>query len=228
MNRKNMIFTLGVLAAALALSGCGSQPYDEAAPGTQQPTVTPYSPSGDTGGSGEDDPINSELPDPTTLDFSLVGFQTKSIATVETDSILKVQVSAAQAGMISVPNINFAAQYACLQVTLNVAGASWTSKLLKVPGSNAASCPGAVDYDQRDFSYRVLNASGPFEITVGQAFYDFYCQVWDSYAFRYGPNYPQYVIGMGTRNLSCPVKSVYNTHTVKGQIKIQTNFTQPL
>jgi hypothetical protein len=63
-----------------------------------------------------------------------------------------------------------------------------------------------------DFSGQLSPGHGAIPIEVKEARYDFYCAYYYSWGYTYSPY-----------NNWCPLKSVYRSHTVTGEIEIQVN-----
>ena len=134
---------------------------------------------------------------------------------VQTDSILKVKITAGPAGNLSLPGStysNFTANYSCISFAVTVLGKTVTTQTLAVNGGGPL-CPGAPESQVIDFSSRLTANHPPVTVSVSGARYDFYCGLW----------YNGFVLG--TYNMYCPLRTVYQNHTVSGMLDIQTNGT---
>jgi len=219
-----------ILGFLVVLTSCGSSPYEEAG-SEQTQTILPPTVYGGTGGGdgGDTDPIISDLPNPQSYSFALNGYDdTDNVATVVTDTILKVRIRLDNGGPISVPGYGFVSTYSCGQVAVEVSGQTKISQILNTPSANP-TCKDPSNgqphpaYRDLDFSAKVANATGPFQIKIKNAQYDFYCQLWHNL----DPITRNQTLG-SSPNLYCPVRSVYKNHFLNGTIQIQTNSTGPL
>ncbi len=214
--------TLGTFLLASAISGCGGQAYQAV------PTGNPDVPV----------PTASSAPSPLisaatsftpteSFSFTVTGANGTTPSwtspTVYTDSILKIQISAGQAGQISANNYsNFTASYGCVEYTIGVynsqgtiIGQSFSTGVLAVNGGDA-NCSGAATSWTQDLSQSVLTAgAGPVTIRILGTENDFDCLLYEQgYSGLMGPD----------NTLYCPVRPTYQTHTVTGTVGVQTNM----
>lgn len=139
---------------------------------------------------------------------------------VDTDNTLKVRITAGPGGPLSDPNYsNFVANYGCISYRVTVMGNTRTTQMLSV-NSSGGYCPGnyagqwvqSANSEVLDFGAVLSPGHGPITVEVKEARYDFYCAYYYSFGYTYSPY-----------NNWCPLKSVYRSHTVTGQVEIQVN-----
>lgn len=214
---------IGVIGLqALALGGCGGTPYSESdseggglitppTGGGTPPLVGGFSPSysfsfTDLTGTGGSDPV----------------YET---GTVQTDSLLKVKITAGAAGSVTTPGYEeFSAGYGCVSYEIDLIsivgsneyknGETVKTKVLKVPGGDNSLCPNAQESEVIDLSRRLGSQDG-LRIRVKAPRNDYFCQAWWTYyqqcAYYYYPNYAaakacaDYEVG--TYESACPATS---------------------
>jgi hypothetical protein len=139
---------------------------------------------------------------------------------INTDNLLVIKVNAGPAGQLSVPGFysNFTANYNCVAYNITVGGRTVTTQTLKVPNASQSwyamdQCPGAPSSQIINFSDRASPGHGDMFVTVSNARYDFYCDL--------------YYQGMlsGTPSMYCPLRTAYMNHTLTGTIDVQVNGT---
>jgi hypothetical protein len=229
---KNIIpaFTLAATLAVVA-AGCGGQAYragedgnDSRAPSSQGGGLFPGSPGSGTGGTGgTGDPIPPGTPDftPTLTDSSYITGASGTrpsytTGTINTDSIIKVRITAGPAGQVSIPSgtySNYSASYYCVKYNVTVLGQTVTTNALSVNGGGAL-CPQAADNQVIDFSSRLIPGHGPVTVRVSSARYDYYCQL-----LMMGYISPYY----WQTYCSTSLYPLYQTHTATFTLDIQTN-----
>ena len=201
------------------MKSCGDASNRSGVPNIAGPD-SPNDPNSDSNGDGNSDDGTDATNDPSTLasnfdpaytfSFDLKGssgeqsiFKTPEI---NTDSILKISIQ-------PISNYSSAAgNYGCAQFTVTVNGQSVSTKLLSVSGVNSFICLNNPDVQIIDFSTRV-GSPGPVIVEVSKARYDYWCQLWMAGT----PGL------YGTQSMYCPVRPVYEQHTVSGTIAIQVN-----
>ena len=221
---KFNIKIVAVTLAALALISCGGKADKEAAETPTSGVVgSTNNNNGGGGGGGGGGNNNNNLP-PNTYAFSMFGRGTYTSPTVNTDNLLKVTITPDSAGPINDPNSNFTANYGCLQfhVGITQVGAGSTTQVMQVNGGSPA-CQGAPSTSTIDLSGYLTNGHGPVSIKVDTPRYDFYCALC---YYTHGFQYLWYPYGnpYGCGSF-CPVKDVYQNHSVRGSVCIQTNGT---
>jgi hypothetical protein len=178
---------------------------------TSNPTPSPTSTSG--GGS------SSNLP-PLAYDFTISGAggskPTYTSPAIQTDSILKVRVTAGPAGQLSASNVaysNFSSTYGCISYTVEAIGQQVQTKALNVGYSYGNVCGAAAADHVIDFSGRLTPGHGAVNLKVTAARYSFYCEL-----LAAGWVY-------GSYSMFCPLHTVYKNHTVTGRLEVQVNGT---
>ncbi len=223
VNLNKILTFSSALPTLLLLSACGQQttreiiqqPLSVPGPVVQvTPTPTPSATATPT------PPFDSAY----TFSFSVTGANgtapTYTTGAINTDNILVVRINAGPAGQLSVPGFysNFTANYNCVSYNVTVGGRTVTTQTLAPQGSNSSytasnQCPGAPSSQVINFSDRLSPGHGNMFVQVSNARYDFYCEL--------------YFQGMlsGQYNMYCPLRTVYQTHTVTGSLDIQVNGT---
>lgn len=229
MSREKHKHTLPVclfavlVATNFLLAGCGKTEVQER-DGTPAPSPQPYTytppPSASPTPSPSPSPAPAFMP-AYTFSFSMTGSNgaapTYTASGINTDNVLKIRVNSGPASNLTVPNLysNFTANYSCISYTISVLGRTVVTQTLSVPNGDPhfSQCPGAPQNQVIDFSDRLSPGHGPVSVQVTAARYDFYCQLW----FRgWVP---------GDYYMYCPMRTVYQNHTVTGSLDIQVNGT---
>ncbi len=226
---KNYV-AFGLLA--LALTGCGGRSTVESAIGPTNTTpTTPYPPYTPTSGSGSGSGSSgsssgTEWDNAIKLSFSLNGAnsgnETYTSAPITTDNLLKVRVSALPGGQNVVPGqtTGYQANYYCAGYTVKALGQAVDTNALSVyPGGVQGLCQNGQS-QVIDFSGRLTPGHGDIVIEVTKPRYDWYCMLW------FDPYYRS-LMG-GTYAMFCPLRNVYQYHTVQGSIEILTNGASAL
>jgi hypothetical protein len=230
MKHHNLAPTLATVLLSLslgaALTGCGGESKREAINNNVVPGYT-YNPgTGTCTGSNCTTPYptptstsTGSLP-PLTYTFSLTGEggskPTYTTPPIQTDSILRVRLTAGPAGQLSASGVsysNFSSTYNCISYTVGAVGQSANTSSLNVGASYSQLCPGAQSSQVLDFSGRLSAGHNAVQISVTSARYDFYCEL-----LMKGWVY-------GTYSMFCPLHTVYKNHTVTGSLSIQVNGT---
>ena len=231
--KRKTVASLSALALMLLVSGCGGEAYRTVSTdnspasggsgggGSGTPWVDPG-----TGGSGGGTVITPAIP-AYSYDFSVTGeggtTPTFTSASVDTDNLLVVRVSAKSAGIISATNYsNFSGNYECVQYEVTALGKTLSTGVLSTVPGGATNCPGAPTYADLNFSDRLGAGHNAVNIEIRKVYYDFYC----SWAKWVNASWPY--SGYDYQNLAyyCPVKTVYRTHTVNGKIQVKVNGTE--
>lgn len=220
-NRRNLGLFAVLLTSLAAVSGCGKASPEAPASGggsvfggnTSTYTGIGTSTGTDTGTGVDFEPAFTES-------LSFTGTESRSIQSVNTDSIYKVQISAGVAGQIAIPGYsNFSASYTCIQYSVTALGVTRTSKILSPNGSYL--CPYAPQSDVIDFSDRLSGAHGQVTgVTMKVVGYDFYCIGCLTYPWAYGVPSAAYCTNYCSR-----LRPMYRTHTAGADIAIQVNGT---
>ena len=217
MLRKNWAVAIALLFT-LGLSACGgdSDSIDEDSTGNNG------------GGFNSDDSGSSFNTAPgMSFSFNLTGPEGKkpkhTTGKIQTDSILKVRISAYSANLSQQGLTAFPVGVGCFRFkvslgridekgTFKASGAGAVTQILSAPGVSNSTCPGAPPEEVIDFSNQL---SGPLDyaIRISEAAYDFYCHLW----WTMGPGV------MGPYNNNCPVRPVYKNHSVNGMLKVEIN-----
>lgn len=249
MRNQKTISAIGLSLAAVAfLSGCGGTSYraDEEDSVIQNADGTSTSGGSFTGGSSSGSSSSSSVSGTFVPawsdDFSVTGSGGSSPSyttdVISTDNLLNVKIIARGAGQISYPGYsNASAQYKCIEYKVQVInantngniGASVTTSTMAVDGGSS-SCSGAAGEQTIDLSSRVGPGHPPVKIKVEATRYDYYCQIWTSCNYNYSYyiynqtmcyySFPFYMQGS-----YCPLRTIYQTHTVQGTIEVQVNGT---
>lgn len=225
--------------ALVALSACGAVPAAVDTNNNDNPNPNPWptwSPSPSPSPSESPDPLDPEdtLP-PITYSFDVNGVngsKTNFTASVNTgvDNTLKVKIRALDAGPITLSNGSsnpFTASYGCVKYTVTVNGRSVDTPILRVAGANNGLCSSAPTTYTMDFSDRLVAGASTATVKVSNPRYDFYCQYYSAmagcqlYVGYYNPSCVALVASFYPGQ--CTVRSVYQTHTVRGQLEIYTN-----
>jgi hypothetical protein len=223
---------IALVVVAASLTGCGGRSTVESAigpsnttPNTPYPPYTPTTGSGSgSGGSGSSS--GTEWDSAIKLSFSLNGVnsgnETYTTAPITTDNLLKVRVSALPGGNNVIPgqSTGYQANYYCAAFTVQTLGMAVDTNALSAYGN---SVPGICDKGQSqviDFSSRLSPGHGDIVLTVTRPRYDWYCMLW------FDPYYRS-LMG-GTYAMFCPLRNVYQYHTIQGSIEVLTNGASSL
>ncbi len=239
-SRKKIV--LSVLISLPLFAGCADQSYRTVA-GNAGSTYTGgnnYIPvsgttttSADTSSTTDTTTTTSNNPT-VTASFSMTGvggtqpsWSSQGHVTISTDNVLKITIRAGQAGALSLSNGSqnvFTANYSCVSYLVTVNGRSVRTAPLLANGVASSYCPNGVESQTIDFSDRLSAGGDAPVVTVSAPSYDFYCQIW--YGCQTYPNmYLSQCQGFSYNyyNSYCPTRSVYKTHTVTGDMDIETN-----
>ncbi|MEK6704485.1 MAG: hypothetical protein AABZ06_01725 [Bdellovibrionota bacterium] len=204
-------FLMAIFMASIA--SCGKQSYRES-PQNNNVSSTEGSSNGSV--DNTDNTTSNLEPDlnpPLTFSFNIKGSGGYTTPAIDTDNVLKVRIISGPSEKISIPGYsNFTANYGCVSYKITVAGRSTVTSILSVSGFNGL-CKESSDNQVIDFSNRLGQGHNSVEISVSEARYDFYCQL--------------YMAGWvwGDMNMFCPLRTVYQNHTVTGSLEIQVNGT---
>lgn len=205
-------------AALFLLSACGTQTERTL---VGQPLVVPtpvvvVTPTPTPSPTSTSAPFDSAY----AFSFQVTGQGAYTTGAINTDNLLVIKVNAGPAGQISVPGLysNFTANYNCVSYNITVGGRTVTTQTLKVPNATQSwytvdQCPNAPSSQIINFSDRASPGHGDMFVTVSNARYDFYCEL-----FYQG-------LISGTANMYCPLRTAYQTHTLTGTIDVQVNGT---
>lgn len=215
------------LTLSTMLMACGGQPYQN--PQAPAPTPTNSGGNGGSSGGGTGGGSPSNFTPAITFSFNVTGsggahpsFTTQP---VNTDTILKIKITAGQASNLNIPIYsNFTANYDCVSYTVTALGKSVTTQPLSASGENSALCPNAPPSEIIDFSDRLGPGHGPVTITIDRVRYDFYCKLWTRCQpeLSWNPTC-YYSFYPATQSMYCPMRTVYRNHTVTGDLAIQVN-----
>lgn len=170
--------------------------------------------------------------------FSVYGQQpTTATSEILTDNMLKVKIKADSAtrNQGTPQYTNFAAEYNCAvyKVTLQMqTGSGWTSvssvvtNPLTVP--NTGGCANSQAEQTIDFSGFMTAGHGKVRIAVEAVKTDFYCILYNkcvNFVRSYGYwSYDCYwAAQVNMTQYTCPLKTVYQYHTVNGNLEVQIN-----
>lgn len=241
------LLTISVLMSALG-SACGGTPYMESGdrPGNEPGNIGGGNNTGNS-------PLNPGFEPSYSFSFSDLTGQNGSkptylTQTVQTDSLLRVKITAGQGGPVTTPGYEeYNMNYGCIRYKIDLIsivggqqyknGESKVTKVLSVPGADNSLCPDAPSNETFDFSSRLGSQSG-IKIRVSEARYDLYCQIWwrhyheyyqaalysyPMYAHQWATSYANDNAGMYYSACSADLKLVNKLHTVSGSIDIQVN-----
>jgi hypothetical protein len=170
--------------------------------------------------------------------FSMMGMREWVSQTVtQTDQLLKVKITAQSPGQTVLPpdttihNIqpNFSAQYSCVKYAVKVLGRSVTTSVLAVPGANPNNnSPECLEaHNQKRYS-QIINfsqqmaagaTSRDITVSVKPVGYDYYCIWWMNGGYAYYP----YNLQSAYYSHFCPMKTVFDKHTLNGLLEVQVN-----
>jgi len=189
----------------------------------------------------EPDPIDNGSGYPALpFSFSVYGqAPTTATSDILTDNMLKVKITADSAtrNQGTPTYTNFAAEYNCavykvtLQMERNGTWSDTTSvvtKSIAVPGTGG--CQDSVESQTIDLSGFMTAGHGLVRIKVEAVKTDFYCILYNkctSFARQYGYwSYDCYwAAQVNMTQYTCPLKTVYQYHTVNGNLEVQINGT---
>jgi hypothetical protein len=227
-------FWLLLLGATLVLSSCGSSGVTERGANIRLPvsTPTPSSPGTEEEWTG----VEAQK-----FSFEVYG-ENPSIVTAEltTDNLLQARITAQSGGRNLGTNqyTNFSAQYNCatFKVVLEIDnGSGWsqvaqqTTSPLKVPGTSG--CTGSKDSQTINFSSYLFPGDKRARFKIQAMRSDFYCQLYTgcvNFIQRYGYVSSDCTWMAGQTNMQqyvCPLKDIYQYHTVNGTVEMQVNGT---
>ena len=242
MKKKNFtkskslpVFILAVLTA----SSCGGSATTFTNPISSGGTASPYTYSTPVPTTTTTSVTNSQYP-PQDFSFSITGQggATPSYSTLSdngtpftTDNLLKVTVTPQAAGELTFPSTSatqysaFTASYNCITYTVSIYDStnallqSQTTQTLALTAGNSG-CSSAPTSQTLDFSSTVVSGrhNGLYAVVKANN-YDFYCQYWYSLYYAYGTSSPWYA----DYSSFCPMRAVYQTHTVNGSLSVITN-----
>jgi putative hemolysin len=183
---------------------------------------------------------NSGTDSTQTIPFSVTGqggtsptFSTDSNggSYLTTNNFLQVTVAAGAGGNFTFPSTttnqysSFSDTYNCVSYTVSVYDktnallASRTTQTLAVTAGNSG-CPGSPTSQTLDLSDVITSGNHDgLTLSVQANSYDFYCQYWYSLYYAFGTASPWYA----DYSSFCPMKQVYQTHTVNGSLGVVTN-----
>ncbi len=249
------------VALASLASACGGQAYREAQPVDPNPNPGPedtYNWGGgggsNTGGSGSTTPTDPNALPAYSVDFTLrgrggistdtnnTGYIDTSVApyvfttsSVETDNLLKVKVTALPGSPItsSTGGSNFTANYGCVKYTVKVNNTVRQTQFLRVGTMPNAMCPNAPESEVLDFSSILAAGHHTLSVSVTEARYDFYCQMFQPQIINCGTNpytyynsYCNFQPSTWWMNNYCTNGyGTWKTHNVNGRLQVQVNGT---
>jgi hypothetical protein len=144
------------------------------------------------------------------FDFAVTGqfgASPSSTTRVYAGKTLKVRISALAAEASS---LGTAAPYGCVQYQVSAGGLTLKTQILAVPGMNNSLCAGAPQSQVLDLSSALVPGTGDIDVTVSASGYDYFCQLVENGA-----------LSLSYEAVSCPVRSVYRTHVVRGVADFQ-------
>ncbi|RYZ72058.1 MAG: hypothetical protein EOP09_03765 [Proteobacteria bacterium] len=226
------LITLGA-CLLLTLSSCGSKGITEKKTTTmaQSSTVTATPTPSETTAIGA-----SAQP----YDFSVYGASPKTVTpSLTTDNLLivRIRAKAATKNQGIVQYTNFSAQYNCatFKVTMETqSGNSWVQTAEETTTSlnsdGTTGCNGGKTYHDIDFSQYLFPGHGQVRIKVQALQSDFYCNLYQKCinyvnSYRYWPSDCVWAAQANMSTYVCPLKDVYQYHTVNGRLDLQTNGT---
>lgn len=220
----------------LSLSGCGSKGVTEkknTKVAAQANTTTST-----TDGSSNTGTATGASAQP--YEFSVYGASPKTVTpNLTTDNLLivRIRAKAATRNQGVVQYTNFSAQYNCatFKVTLETqSGNAWTQIAEEITTTlnpdGQAGCSGGVSYQDVDFSPYLFPGHGQVRIKVQALQTDFYCNLYNKCVnfvnqYRYWPSDCVWAAQANMSTYVCPLKDVYQYHTVNGRLDLQTNGT---
>jgi len=177
---------------------------------------------------------NGNLSEAYTYSGTITGFPTTPTSTVgtftlqspPTDSKLKIRIQPTAGSFVSLPGYNnFSFSPQCAQYKITVNGQTIQTNPLRVAGTaGGTSCYGAADSQVVDFSGRI-GSGGTVQIKVSEARYDVYCQMFMQCYYNPWTNSACSNI-LNAYTSMCPMKNVYQNHTVNFNLRVGTNHTQ--
>lgn len=203
--------SIGLIAAVLVLSACGSQSTRDSWNSANGGATTSGSSTGTTGTTGTQTGENTyNLPAASEQRIEMSGQNgTDPTKTLNFNSsrTLRVKISPLSAPNITVPGYsNWVFPYGCLQVTVSVNGITKMTQVLRVNGmSQSSQCANAPTSEVLDFSSQ-MSGNGPVTVTVQNAVYD---------NCRY--NWPMYY--------GCSMSQVWQSHRVAMNVQVQVDGT---
>jgi hypothetical protein len=135
-----------------------------------------------------------------------------------------VKIYSGTSATVNVPgyeqyNINFGCQD--FKVQLNTM-APRQSPILRISSGNDGLCPASQGFSSgatTDFSNELGGSTNT--ITISNARYDAYCQIWWQQWSYYQYSNPSY--WQSVYSFMCPMKNVHPNHTINGTVCIQVN-----